>query len=91
MSIRELEFNKKEEMDRFELHTPYIMCFTPLTPRASHPNLKNSWLKNLTEKFIHCQLIKEVCGIFKGFTKVQFLDITDVVSKAKSKKTTNSK
>ena len=44
----ELGFKK---IDKFELRTPCTTSFTPLTPRASHLNLKNSWLKKFKLKF----------------------------------------
>jgi len=59
----ELGFKK---IDKFELRTPCTTSFTPLTPRASHLNLKNSWLKKFKLKFfsIHCLPTREVWGLF---------------------------
>ena len=74
----------EKEPDNFGLRTPCTTGFTPLAPRASHPNLKKSIAQEILIGkllFTHSLPKREIWGLFIGFTKVWFLDVTDVVLK----------
>jgi len=46
----------RKEPDKFGPRTPYV-GFTPLTPRVSHPNLKNFQLKKYKLKFFNLFIV----------------------------------